>query len=65
MVEAALRAATTLDDHNFEDYAFSVKASELNLCVSAYEQLAKRLMHHYIWVLQKPAVLQVVLYYHL
>lgn len=65
MVEAALRAATTLDDHNFEDYAFSVKASELNLCVSAYEQLAKRLMHHYIWVLQKPAALQVVLYYHL
>ena len=42
MVEAALRAATTLDDHNFEDYAFSVKASELNLCVSAYEQLAKK-----------------------
>lgn len=42
MVEAALRAAATLDDHNFEDYAFSVKASELNLCVSAYEQLAKK-----------------------
>ncbi len=40
MVEAALRAATTLDDHDFEDYAFSVKASELNLCVEAYEKLA-------------------------
>ena len=42
LVEAALRAAATLDEHNFEDYAFSVKASELNLCVSAYEQLAKK-----------------------
>lgn len=40
MVEAALRAATTLDDHDFVDYAFSVKASELNLCVEAYERLA-------------------------
>lgn len=40
MVEAALRAATTLDDHDFTDYAFSVKASELNLCVEAYEKLA-------------------------
>lgn len=40
MVEAALRAAQTLDEHNFNDYAFSVKASELNLCVEAYEQLA-------------------------
>ena len=42
MVEAALRAASTLDEHNFFDYAFSVKASELNLCVTAYEQLAKK-----------------------
>lgn len=42
MVEAALRAAVTLDEHNFEDYAFSVKASELNLCVTAYEELAKK-----------------------
>ena len=42
MVEAALRAAATLDEHNFEDYAFSVKASELNLCVTAYEELAKK-----------------------
>lgn len=40
MVEAALRAATTLDDHDFDNYAFSVKASELNLCVEAYEKLA-------------------------
>lgn len=42
MVEAALRAVATLDEHNFEDYAFSVKASELNLCVTAYEELAKK-----------------------
>lgn len=42
MVEAALRAAATLDEHNFEYYAFSVKASELNLCVTAYEELAKK-----------------------
>lgn len=42
MVEAALRAAATLNEHNFEDYAFSVKASELNLCVTAYEELAKK-----------------------
>lgn len=42
MVEAALRATATLDEHNFEDYAFSVKASELNLCVTAYEELAKK-----------------------
>ncbi len=40
MVEAAMRAAATLDEHNFFDYAFSVKASELNLCVEAYEKLA-------------------------
>ena len=42
MVEAALRAAEVLDEHNFFDYAFSVKASELNLCVEAYEILAKK-----------------------
>ncbi|MEF2912816.1 MAG: flavodoxin-dependent (E)-4-hydroxy-3-methylbut-2-enyl-diphosphate synthase [Succinivibrio sp.] len=42
MVEAALRAAQTLDEHNFTDYAFSVKASELNLCVTAYRQLAQK-----------------------
>lgn len=42
MVEAALRAASTLDEHNFFDYAFSVKASELNLCVTAYELLAQK-----------------------
>lgn len=40
MVEAALRASEFLDAHNFNDYAFSVKASELNLCVEAYEKLA-------------------------
>ena len=42
MVEAALRAAEVLDSHNFFDYAFSVKASELNLCVASYEALARR-----------------------
>ncbi|MGN0903248.1 MAG: flavodoxin-dependent (E)-4-hydroxy-3-methylbut-2-enyl-diphosphate synthase [Succinivibrio sp.] len=42
MVEAALRAAETLDEHNFSDYAFSVKASELNLCVASYELLASK-----------------------
>lgn len=42
MVEAALRAAEILDSHNFFDYAFSVKASELNLCVASYEALAKK-----------------------
>ncbi|MDY6323112.1 MAG: flavodoxin-dependent (E)-4-hydroxy-3-methylbut-2-enyl-diphosphate synthase [Succinivibrio sp.] len=41
MVEAALRAAAILDEHSFADYAFSVKASELNLCVEAYRRLAK------------------------
>lgn len=40
MVEAALRSAEILESHNFVDYAFSVKASELFLCVQAYEQLA-------------------------
>lgn len=40
MVEAALRSADILESHNFRDYAFSVKASELNLCVAAYEKLA-------------------------
>lgn len=42
MVEAALRSAEILDSHNFSDYVFSVKASELNLCVAAYEGLAKK-----------------------
>lgn len=42
MVEAALRAADVLDEHNFFNYAFSVKASELNLCVESYELLAKQ-----------------------
>lgn len=42
MVEAALRSAAILDEHNFVDYAFSVKASELNLCVASYEALAKK-----------------------
>ncbi len=42
MVEAALRSAEILDEHNFIDYAFSVKASELNLCVASYEALASK-----------------------
>ncbi len=41
MVEAALRSADILESHAFRDYAFSVKASELNLCVAAYEQLSR------------------------
>ena len=41
MVEAALRSADILESHGFRDYAFSVKASELFLCVAAYEQLAQ------------------------
>lgn len=42
MVEAALRSAEILDSHNFFDYAFSVKASELNLCVESYISLAEK-----------------------
>lgn len=42
MVEAALRSAEILESHNFVDYAFSVKASELNLCVASYVQLAEK-----------------------
>lgn len=42
MVEAALRSADILESHNFTDYAFSVKASELNLCVASYELLAQK-----------------------
>ncbi len=41
MVEAALRAADVLESHNFKDYAFSAKASEIMLCVKAYEMLAR------------------------
>ena len=41
MVEAALRSADILESHNFKDYAFSVKASELNLCLESYRKLAK------------------------
>lgn len=42
MVEAALRSAEILESHNFVDYAFSVKASELNLCTASYELLASK-----------------------
>ncbi|MBO6258343.1 MAG: flavodoxin-dependent (E)-4-hydroxy-3-methylbut-2-enyl-diphosphate synthase [Succinivibrio sp.] len=42
MVEAAMRAAEVLEEHDFSDYAFSVKASELNLCVASYELLARK-----------------------
>ena len=42
MVEAALRSADILESHNFQDYAFSVKASELNLCLESYRELAKQ-----------------------
>lgn len=42
MVEAALRSADILESHHFRDYAFSVKASELNLCLESYRSLAKK-----------------------
>lgn len=42
MVEAALRSAEQLEEHGFRDYLFSVKASELFLCVEAYERLARQ-----------------------
>ncbi|MGN0909359.1 MAG: flavodoxin-dependent (E)-4-hydroxy-3-methylbut-2-enyl-diphosphate synthase [Succinivibrio sp.] len=40
MTEAALRAADVLESHNFKNYAFSAKASEIMLCVQSYEMLA-------------------------
>lgn len=42
MTEAALRAAEVLEEHRFYDYAFSVKASQLDLCVKSYELLAQK-----------------------
>lgn len=42
MVEAAMRSAEILESHNFVDYAFSVKASELYLCMASYELLAQK-----------------------
>lgn len=42
MVEAALRSADILESHHFKDYAFSVKASELNLCLESYRELARQ-----------------------
>lgn len=42
MVEAALRSAEQLEEHGFRDYLFSVKASELFMCVAAYEALARQ-----------------------
>lgn len=42
MTESALLSAEILESHAFSDYAFSVKASELNLCVASYEMLAAK-----------------------
>ncbi len=42
MTEAALRAADVLEHHGFTNYAFSAKASELMLCVQAYEMLSEQ-----------------------
>ena len=42
MAEAALRAAEVLESHGFANYAFSAKASEIMLCVGAYELLASK-----------------------
>ncbi len=42
MAEAALRAADVLESHGFRNYAFSAKASEIMLCVGAYELLASK-----------------------
>lgn len=41
MVEAALRSAEILESHAFRAYAFSVKASELNLCLESYRALSR------------------------
>ncbi|NQV59721.1 MAG: flavodoxin-dependent (E)-4-hydroxy-3-methylbut-2-enyl-diphosphate synthase [Alphaproteobacteria bacterium] len=40
MVESALNHARLLEDNNFEDFKISVKASDVFLCVAAYQALA-------------------------
>ena len=41
MVESAKRHVDILEKLNFYDYAISLKASNLDLCISAYEEAAK------------------------
>ena len=41
LVESAMRHVKILQDHNFEDFKVSVKASNVFLAVDAYEKLAK------------------------
>ena len=41
MVESAKRHVEILEKLNFYDYAISLKASNLDLCISAYEEAAK------------------------
>ncbi len=42
MVESALDHARILDDHGFDQYKISVKASDMFLTVAAYQQLAEQ-----------------------
>ena len=41
MVESAKRHTDILDKLEFKDYAISLKASDLDLCISAYEEASK------------------------
>ena len=41
MIESARRHINILEDLNFYDYALSLKASDLDLCIEAYEEAAK------------------------
>lgn len=41
MVESAKRHTDILDKLNFKDYAISLKASDLDLCIESYEEAAK------------------------
>lgn len=41
MIESARRHINILEDLNFYDYALSLKASNLDLCIEAYEEAAK------------------------
>ena len=42
LVESALDHARILEDHNFQDYKISVKASDVFMAVAAYQQLAEQ-----------------------
>lgn len=41
MVESATRHIQILEDLNFQDYAVSLKASNLDLCIASYEEAAR------------------------